>query len=395
MSMLDSGHFTQIDMRRRLRLHGLDDATCAVLRKNSAKLTKAIDPVLNDLLAYIAEHTDFMPRITVTENKTNHVVNRFKEHWTFVMNGDFGEGYQESVKKIAHLHTKIKLDPSIQNASYNLLRTKFIQYGAYGRFRIVSPKIAAAVSCAISLDMDMMTAEYFAQVDNVANEMRQKLGDDFSSTLGNIVDTLAGTAQQTSDVVGEAAEAANNLTTSMQDIRARMRDANMKSDSAASLAQNANEQMTRLAKKVDTISDAVRMISDIANQTNLLALNASIEAARAGAVGRGFNVVAGEVKNLAAQTTTVTENINNQIGEIRSETEKAVENVTNILTRVQEVNSTSSEISSALEDQSSTLGTIVRSGVDQSRVGSQNVAEQARNLRSTAERFLRSISTAN
>ncbi|WP_390896892.1 methyl-accepting chemotaxis protein [Pseudomonas kuykendallii] len=137
--------------------------------------------------------------------------------------------------------------------------------------------------------------------------------EEFSATSLNIADNMRETERMASD--------------NAQQTRIGLRSMDEASRSLEQIASALNGTATvidTLGQRSQEIGGIVGVITSIAEQTNLLALNAAIEAARAGEAGRGFAVVADEVRNLAARTREATEQISGMIGSIQSETSSAI-----------------------------------------------------------------------
>jgi aerotaxis receptor len=145
------------------------------------------------------------------------------------------------------------------------------------------------------------------------------------------VEGVAAATEEFSQSVQEVAANAHDTATAARESLAQVNTSNTNiSQSMAATTrvvdavQASNATIDQLNQSIAKIGDITRVIADIASQTNLLALNAAIEAARAGEQGRGFAVVADEVRKLAERTTTSTADINNTVNEIQAVTAHAV-----------------------------------------------------------------------
>lgn len=179
---------------------------------------------------------------------------------------------------------------------------------------------------------------------------------DTSKRSGNAVQT----SDQASINVARAASAANELSSSIAEIGRRLGQTAEVVRVAANEAQTTNQDIEALAQAAQKIGDVINLIRDIAGQTNLLALNATIEAARAGEAGRGFSVVASEVKSLAVQTAKATEDISSQILDMQNSTGKAVEAIGRIASRMRDIDNHTSAVAESVEQQNVATGEILQ-----------------------------------
>ena len=391
----------------RLAFDRIDAATQETLRTLRPLLERHLPDVLDRFYDHLSGYAVPDGLFQGAEVKAK-AKQRQLEHWLLIADGRFDSAYVESVRRIGLAHNRIGLEPRWYIGGYSFIVSEVLALisdtfdGTWPSKtrRIQRGEALTAVLKAALLDMDYAISVYLEEGQREKRETLETLAQNFDDSVKGVVDgvgaaatelrataetlsaaadqtsrqasAVASASQRTSGNVQTVASASEELATSIQEIGRQVQNSSEATAAAATKAEQTNEIVESLSGAAREIGQVLNLIQDIAEQTNLLALNATIEAARAGEAGKGFAVVASEVKALANETAKATEQIATQISEIQSATEASVTAIKEIADSIDGMNQIVTGIASAVEEQSAATQEISRS-VQEAAAGSQEV----------------------
>jgi methyl-accepting chemotaxis protein len=218
-----------------------------------------------------------------------------------------------------------------------------------------------------------------------------------ATEMNSTSQALSHSAEETSNQSAIVAAATEQLSASVSEISLQVTNSVEIVNDAVSKAEKSEELVKGLVQSADKIGEVTSLIADIAEQTNLLALNATIEAARAGEAGKGFAVVASEVKSLASETAKTTEEIRLQITDIQNISQMTAEAINKITNVISEISQISTTISSAVEQQSAATKEVshniskVQTAAQETGQSSTNLLEVSQELSKNSENLKKGV----
>jgi methyl-accepting chemotaxis protein len=263
-------------------------------------------------------------------------------------------------------------------------------------------------------EIGLLSAKFNNFLESLANIVKRLI--ESTKSLFTISDELYRDVSRSTEVVSEfhdkaeyismsSAEilsAMNDVSTSLEELTKAIREISEKAQVSNQMVKETSQavfETKELAEKLKAasfeIEDVVNLINNIAEQTNLLALNASIEAARAGEAGKGFAVVANEVKELARQTQSATQEIKQKIDFLVQATGNVSNSVEGIVSLIKNVEDAATTIASAVEEQTIVVNSVfehissVRDKVMITDDQAQAIKREAEALKELSERLKR------
>lgn len=198
-------------------------------------------------------------------------------------------------------------------------------------------------------------------------------------------ESVAERARVSSAQSSDAAEQADQLIYAINEVTEQITRSDGLVRDAVGKASQSSEAVNELRDAASQIGNFIEIINGLAEQTNLLALNATIEAARAGEAGKGFAVVASEVKALAAQTNKSAGEISERVSSIQGRTQDTVTAIDAIASSIDTLSEVTTAVSAAMEEQRASTSSFL-GFVEQTRTATSDVAVGVEEIRGVAER---------
>ncbi|MBK8160099.1 MAG: globin-coupled sensor protein [Rhodospirillaceae bacterium] len=410
-----------LHIAERLAFAGIDQTILAVIGGFRAEIEEVLPAAMADFCGHLSKY----PQLTglfSDPKRMEYAKSAQITHWKRLFSGTLDDAYFQSALKIGLVHARIGLEPRWYIAAYHRTLAHLIRKAVSACYSRVNTHratielgdIVSAMTQLAMLDMDIAVSAYFEELQNRHAQDLVRIGEDFRGKVGGVITALktvsthlqsgstellssANSAAADAQAVSEASQitaqnvesvaaAAEELTVAIGEIQRQTASASDIAHQAVTDANKSNDSFAALEQAAGHIGNVVKLIDDIAGHTNLLALNATIEAARAGDAGRGFQIVAAEVKGLSRQTADATSQITDEIKAMQSATALSAGSIHTIAGTIGRISDTTTAIAAAVEQQGAATTEIARSV--------ENVSQSTSSVNSRIAAVAKSISVA-
>ena len=339
-------------------LVGLTPADAGCLQSLKQHITHGQEDVINAFYGRILSFPPFKEMIEKTCERDKidlgqlvaHINGVQFKHWQRFFDGTPDKAFKDFAQKIGTAHEKCLLSNDLYVASSAVILEKFLglaidqHLGETPQAQTVKASLSAVVRM-FFLDISYAISAY----DNAAartafQQVSEPLLNAFEVEVASDLKSLAGAAEELNGTI-------KNIVSLNLDNMQRCRD-------IVSSIETLTRNLAELGETTRQIESFVKVITDVSRKTKLLALNAAIEAARSGEYGRGFSVVANEVKALATEAENATKDVTRQASEIQTAIDHAIRQVTGSHKLVQEIDAGMTTESQAIGAQSTTVSEI-------------------------------------